>query len=306
MTYTMEFEFDIISYLESKEIEVHHAGEKNVTEGWIEITCPFPGCPDPSWHCGINLENPFFNCWSCGEKGHVTKLIREIEQCSWQKANFIFGQIDSSPSTGFEKDVQIQIEECSLPKGCVQKIPRLHRLYLQGRGFDPDVVTNKYELSFCETIGDWRFRIIIPIYMEGRLVCYTSRDITGLRRRHKHCTNTNAVIPAKECLYNIDTVNDRAVMVEGPFDTWRGGNKFIGTFGTECTKEQINLLRKKNVKSVFILFDSKAINEANKIAEQLSKFYPYPEHVEVLELSKGDPANLSEKQMQAIRKDIGI
>ena len=59
-------DFDIINYLENREIDYHKAGEKNVGKGWININCPF--CDDPSWHLGINLKSKFFNCYICEQK----------------------------------------------------------------------------------------------------------------------------------------------------------------------------------------------------------------------------------------------
>ena len=43
--------FDIISYLENRGVSYWTEG-KNVTDGWVNINCPFS--PDPSNHLGIN------------------------------------------------------------------------------------------------------------------------------------------------------------------------------------------------------------------------------------------------------------
>ena len=81
-------DFDIIAYLESREVEYHTSG-KNVTSGWIEINCPFCFPEDPSWHLGINLDTKLYNCYICGNKGSPINLIMEIDQCSFPKAKKI-------------------------------------------------------------------------------------------------------------------------------------------------------------------------------------------------------------------------
>lgn len=301
--------FDAISYFESREIEVHYPGEKNVSTDWIEIKCPFPLCGDPSWHCGISPDTEFFKCWKCGEKGHITKLIKELEHCSWIGAKLILDQFQDTSFGEPKRRIQIGSEECTLPKEATLDIPNLHRKYLRQRNFDPVAVATNYHLKFCYNIGNWRFRIIAPIFVDRDLVCFTSLDVTGLAKvKYKHCPNEQAVTPAKYCAYNIDTVKDVVVITEGITDVWRFGSGSVATLGIQFTRDQFNLLVfNSSIKSVFIMFDSdlQAVEQAYKLANWFRDI-PHIDHTEVIELSEGDPADLSEKDVLHLRREIGL
>jgi DNA primase len=108
----------------------------------------------------------------------------------------------------------------------------------------------------------------------------------------------------KECLYNIDTVKDTAIIVEGVTDVWRIGQGCVATMGLEYTTEQIKLLVDRGVKQAFVMFDSEsfAIRKARKLANSLSIFM----ESETIELSDGDPGELTINQVQEIRGEIGI
>jgi hypothetical protein len=59
----------------------------------------------------------------------------------------------------------------------------------------------------------------------------------------------------------------------------------------------------KGLKRVFILYDADAIPTAHKLAYDLTTIVP---QIEVLELSEGDPDNLTEKDVRALRKDLNL
>ena len=142
--------FDTIKYFESKEIEYKTSG-KNVTRGWIEINCPFCG-NDPSWHCGISPQK-LFNCYICGEKGDITKLVKQIENCSWRDAKIIVEQF-SEDITESLQGILPKKELLSIPSLSNSEPYKIHRTYLSSRNFNPDYLTRKYKLRFCYNIGE--------------------------------------------------------------------------------------------------------------------------------------------------------
>jgi 5S rRNA maturation endonuclease (ribonuclease M5) len=296
--------FDVISYLEDRGIEYHTSG-KNVSRGWVEIHCPFPYCDDPSWHCGINLTSKMFNCFICGTKGPITKLIKEIDGCSDAEANTTVGEFQDYSSTLSGEEPVTPASRVLLPREAAREIPDLHRRYLEGRGFDPDYLAEKYGLRFCHSVGDWKFRIIIPIRMRGRLVSFTSRLVVDTKGNpYKHCGNDKAVVPVPHCLYNVDSVRKRAILVEGVTDVWRIGDGAVGLFGIEVVAEQVHSLAEQKWEEAFVLFDpeSRAQEQAKKLAGQLNKFYPT--NVARYETKSGDPGEFTEKQVRDLRHDI--
>lgn len=297
----------MIQYFEDRGIEYHTSG-KNVSSGWVEVTCPFPYCEDPSWHLGINLTTKLLNCHVCGAKGPVTRLIRELEGCSEVEANTIVEEFQDKSYTYLEKESEVRSERVILPMEATEEMPSIHREYLQGRGFDPDYLIQKYGIKSCYNVGKWKFRIIIPIYMNGKLVAFTSRlMVEGVENPYKHCENKEAIIPVKECLYNVDSVKDTALIVEGVTDVWKIGDGTIGVFGIEVTQSQVLktfLLSREGLKRAVLFFDfgAQAQRRAEKFAALLAKYI----EVDIVEdtLGKGDPGDLTEKEVQELRLEI--
>jgi DNA primase len=299
-----ENKYDIISFLEDNEISFQKSG-KNVTTGWIEIQCPYEGCFDPSTHCGINLKSGLHHCWICGSKGGMEKLASKILGISYQKALDILSKYPANPSLLYEEESKTRdsLEEISL-EGFETELANIHRNYLENRGFNPKVLQKDYQLRCCYQTGKYPYRIIIPIIVKGKVVNLTARDVTGQQSpKYKNLSNQEAVIPMKECLYNIDSVDDKVVIVEGVLDVWRIGPGSVATMGTEYTSKQLSLLFHKKIKKVFVLYDSDAIKKAEKLSYALSTFVP---RVEVLSLEEGDPADMKIEEVNQLRKEIGL
>ena len=302
-----------IPYFESKQIDYHLPGEDNVSRGWINIQCPSPGCGDHNWHCGINLESGMFNCYICGNSGHFTKLIALLEHCSFSEAKIRFKTLLNTQSYRanlvqarclgkINTNIRLPLESSDL-------FSKLHLDYLQDRKFNSTKIIKKYHLKATSNIGKYKFRIIIPYFLQNQLVTFTSRDITGQGISYKDCPPEESIIPVKKTLYNIDTVKDRVLIVEGPGDVWKMGDGAVATSTINYSFKQIEMvkgLKNKGVKNVFIMFDAeeKAIQKADKLARELESVY---EQVEVLKLSSpGDPGEMTEGDVRHLRKELGL
>jgi len=291
--------YDIISYLEDRDIEYWTDGN-NVTEGWVNIQCVY--CDDDSNHLGINLspynDTHFFHCWKCGERGNITRLVSTIEHCSFIKAKSILEQYNTNTEYKKEKPTKVLKTLLELPHHTTA-IPPEHEKYLIGRGFNPQELIEKYGLVFSTYAEKYRFKIIIPIYMNKQLVCFNTRGLNN-KDRYEACPNEEAVIPIKQTIYNIDTVKDIAVIVEGPTDVWKLGDGAIATWGTAYAREQILLLAKKKIKLARVLFDpeSNAQKQANRLAQEIGGFIPT---VKVHELTNyEDPGKIPQDEAKQL------
>jgi DNA primase len=295
--------FDPIAYFEDRDIEYHTEG-KNVSRGWVNIPCPF--CDDPSWHCGINLESNLFHCWICGERGSVVKLIRQIEGCcSWTQAELILGRfltgsdIGAYKGIGREEIVDSRVSDKGLWPELAQDLASIHRRYLQNRGFDPDRLIEKYHLRGCLGTGPYKFRIIVPVFLGGQMVSFVARDVTGKQEpKYLACPDNRGIIPLRQTLYNIDTVTNRVVIVEGITDVWRIGDGAVATLGQAFTQEQVRLLVGRGVRGALVLFDSDAEERARQLAAQLSGFLP----TDIGLLDEGDPCDMDDESLREIRR----
>ncbi len=294
---------------------------KNVSRDWVEISCPF--CDDHSEHCGVSLQKQGFNCWVCGAKGSIFKLIMEIENCTYHQAkitvekfsdSLIYQPQEKTPAIG-------HTNRNIIPKEASSILPSLHLNYLRKRNFDPTHIQKEYKIMACDILGNFAYRIIIPIILNEVVISFTGRDVTGKQEnKYKNCPNELSQFSIKETIYNIDTVKNKMIICEGPTDVWRIGRGAVATMGVEYTTSQLVLIAQKEPKEIYILYDSDATktetygcrgelitkigpSKAEKLASAVSTFCS---KVEILELNEGDPADMSTEETTKLRKEIGI
>jgi DNA primase len=296
--------FDVKEFLDARGIISDPSG-KNVQEGWLGIECLW--CDDPSNHLGINLDTKGINCWRCPVKGTIIKLIMKIDSCSFSSALRTVRQFSHiSALTDRRSQGPEQLTEApdkvEIPSLAENRLLELHRNYLLSRNFIPDRIFEKYNLWCNGPLGDFRLRLIIPFFEKNRVVTYTSRDVTNKARiPYIHCSKEESILHPKDTLYNIETVDDTAIVVEGVTDVWRIGDGSVATMGHKWTSNQLVLL--KHLKRCFILFDTE--EEAQKNAKMLSyNLSIVVPDVNLLELREGDPADMSPDDAKSFRQEI--
>jgi len=287
--------FDLFGYLDSRGIEYHTSG-KNVSRGWVEITCPFD-CPDPSWHCGINLESKGFHCWVCGTKGNLIKLICQIEGCTRRQAVRILREFQAEVPSTPPSMQRFVVPEYPLPSEARDELLPIQREYLECRGFDPSLLQRKYGIKGTGIAGRYRYRIIIPVIMQGRIKGFVALSpLPSLQPKYLSSRNI------KRLVYNLDSVRgDTAVIVEGVTDAWRIGDGAIAIFGKNITSEQLRLILARKLKRVIVMLDGDATREAYKLASKLSPFlqtevWELPEHL--------DPDTLPPDALEEVRREV--
>lgn len=309
----LEETFDVEAYLEDSDFEIHYEGEKNVSRGWLNINCIFCS-KDPSWHLGINLTTKFYHCWICGESGPITKLIHEIEGFDtndWQSVFEILKEYQDYSIPELKQDIRYRNKDFCLPKNATKDLPDIHRKYLEGRNFDPDYLIDKYDVHGVYNIGDYKFRLIFPVYKQQTMVSFQTRDVTGKASSpYIGCDNEESIIPIKNTVYNIDNVNNKILVLEGVFDVFRMGDGAVATYGTDVTSTQVyelvKLSTEQNITMCYILFDAEpqAQLKANELGYALSCFDTM--EVEILCLDSGDPADLTDQEAREIRKELKL
>ena len=289
--------FNAKAYFTSRGIESIDKG-KNVTKGWVNTRCIF--CDDQSFHLGIS-KDLYYNCWRCKAKGSVAYLIQTIDHVEENQALDIIRQFSIFNPGVDTEPVSKPVASMEFPIGTTNLILP-HRSYLESRNFNSFELERDYGLKSSGPIGKYKYRILIPVIEQETMVTFTSRDASGvMEARWLSHPAEESLKSIKHCLYNVDTVTDTAIIVEGPVDVWRMGSGCIGLFGLAWTSEQIVAIRNLNLKKVSILFDgeSLAIQKAHELSYILSMFIP---KVNVLELENGDPGELSLEDVFHIRE----
>ncbi len=296
--------FDVLQYLDDKEIEVFYSGKNISTSGgWIGVQCPF--CHDHSSHGGINLVSKAYSCLRCGKKG-MLEFIQAIENCSKSAAWHITRKYQNIDCYMEAPEVQRSVK-VEMPDTISKDFAPVFKDYLLERNFDPDYIIDKYYLYSGGYVGFFKLRIVVPIILDREIVTFMGRDITNRADDpYRAYPLEKSKLSTKETLYNIDSVKDTVVIVEGILDAWRIGDGAVATLGTKFTSKQLRLL--KGVKNAFILFDSKKKDpDAEKAALRFAySLYGTVNHIEILDLDEGDPCDLTEGEVESLRKEIRL
>ena len=281
------------------------------TDNYININCPFHDNGIRGYKGGINLAGGFYHCWACNGSS-IEKVISELLHISFYEAKKVLEEystdtiIRSKLNRKVSKGNNIQ-----LPGNEIVKDSKAWN-YLLKRRFDPQYLIDTYKIKDGGLTGDWNFRIIIPIFVNGKIVSYQGRSIFSKEKckeldilRYKTLNIYDSVINAKYTFYGLDDCkSDWIVLVEGPFDRWRlGPNNILSTLGTSTSEQQIILLAERYKKVIF-LFDNEKIaqDRAKKYGQRLAGlgveveiFNPEFEH---------DPGDYSASEEAEVRGEL--
>ena len=159
--------------------------------------------------------------------------------------------------------------------------------------------------------GPWKDRVVIPIYIDQRLVTWTARSIHPTAEiRYRTLSKEKSVMPIKDTLWNYDEIWGNAtaedlVLVEGPFDALKLdfygkelGLRTTCMFGSSISDNQIDLLSTLMYRNLYILLDSGTYSNALGIQKKLAFLKP-----KIIQLPKGvaDPGNLTPDQIKTLR-----
>lgn len=298
---------DLIELFEENGVQVWRRG-KNVSYGWIGIQCVF--CDDQSNHLGINLRNYDCRCWKCG-KHKFSDVLRETLDISKSEAIQLAKEIDPSEiSEGDDDRVQYDSSmSIKLPPESVRRFPNQHYRYLKERGFPVLKTIREYRLRAVEHIGPYKFRIIIPIIYQGKIVSFTSRDITNQAQAKYKAAPASLYPNPKHFIYNADSVSEgaqSAVLVEGPTDVWRLGKGSISLMGVKAHGKQLVHLARKQIKTLHVLFDNDATGYRASVhlAKALRSFV---REVNIVSLTEAaDPGVLTREQGEIVMRRLGV
>lgn len=280
-------------------------GGKNVSAGWVGVCCPF--CGEQNFHLGVNLETKRYSCWVCTETGTLLKLVSVILGIPYSKAHDVL-----KPFRGhrYEAPIRELAPEIIYPTN-VRALSSKGHEYLRKRGFDSEELEKKYHLQETNVLSELRLpdhtqpfkcRIIIPIIMDREIVSYTGRDWTGKQDpRYQNAPLEASTLHTSECLYNLDTVRDRALIVEGPADVWKLGDETIGTLGVKFSHGQINRIIQKNLKRAVILFDDGAEAAAKSLYYTLA---PFITDLKVYTTIDIDPGEMNPIEAKKLKYDL--
>ena len=321
----MLYKFDVLKYLAERRLEP----ESRSAGRFAYLFCP--QCDDGSQrHLWIKVETGRWGCWkNRAHGGGPGRLVQFLERVSWHTATErvrqysrahipddqelpdLISEILHAPlsaSYSFEPD---QFPTLGLPVGAVPAWNSTDAMsYLFQRGFGTRDA-KEWGLHYCadssyETAVNseksikqryWR-RLMFPVHLDGRLISFQGRDITGCQSQPYLAPPVpDESPPINRTVYNVDRVHpDLVVLVEGVFDALAvGPANGAAIFGKELYPNQVELLYGVRPDLVVVALDEDATNDAERIAFNLKGI---TEEVRILPLPPGeDPASLGRARL---------
>lgn len=278
----------------------------------VNVNCPYCDTKSISFNLGFNPAGNYYHCWKSKHNYPIRQVLSTLLNVSESSIDNILVDYQGVGETLSEKKTS-NIKYLELPTNTFTKA---ERKYLKSRDFDPKYLYKKYHIVGGGIDGNWKFRIIIPVYYQGQLLSWTGRSILSKEKlkqleipRYKNLSIEKSVKNIKELFFNIDNCkSDTVVLTEGAFDVLRFDGNAICSMGTELTESQINLLASR-FRKIFILFDNEpeAQKKARKFGLQLSSIGIEIEVVNAYEdFGKNDMGECSREEINQIKRFINI
>ena len=284
-------------------IESAPRGNRHHRKGWMNISCPH--CSGAfGYYLGINIKGGYSSCYRCGYHwlpNTIAAVARvPINQAIQLIARYSTGEILQEYQEKINRKSKLDLP----PE--FERLSSIHWAYLKQRNFNPATARSHHLLGTCMR-GNYAMRIIAPIYLDGMLVSYQGRDVTGKQSlRYKACAAEDEVWPHQDTLYGIDDCKkDTVIIVEGITDRWRMGADSVAVFGIDWSASQARMIANR-FKKFFVIFDDEEAAQ-----EKALSLYHYLTarnlDGEIITLNTGgDPGELTDKTVIELKGDLGI
>lgn len=292
----------IANILRELEIDCWTEGN-NVSVDSVNVQCPF--CDDHSNHCGIFIDTTRFHCWRCRTTGSFEYLLSILTPFSENECKNIIQNFDTSFREStidqirgiLDKEVEIRkstkVEVIELPQYFEEIIlntdfPLLFK-YLERRKISLETIMGA-KCGICR-VGKYMNRMIIPVFFEGKPVAFQAADLTGLAEV-KYKTSNDEI---NNFLYNYDSIDKRAIIVEGILDAWRIGREAVASFGTHLTEPQRQLILDKKLDELIMCWDGEAYWDSREVVKFFEPFIPV---IKVVKIPDGeDPDSFGKEKI---------
>ena len=285
------------------QIETAPRGNKHQRRGWVNVSCPH--CAGNfGYYLGINIQYAYSSCYRCGYHW-LPKTIAAIARVPLDTAIKLIAQYSTGEVLQEYQEKINRNNSLTLPSE-FKSLSKIHWNYLKSRGFSAATARSNQLLGTL-MCGQYAMRIIAPIYLDGLLISYQGRDVTGRQdTRYKACAAEDEVWPHQDSLYGVDECKKKSVIiVEGITDKWRLGEDTIATFGIEWSATQARMIATRFEK-FFLLYD----NEEQAQEKALSLYHYLTARGldgEIINLNTdNDPGSLTDKQARELKGDLGL
>lgn len=266
-------------------------------------------CWDRKTKLAINVEKGKFQCWLCQYRGSAIRLVRDFEHISWEQAEeFLVSGTEHTPLSSvlaelsklnYTFDDKPPLYEIELPEYYEELHPSVYRIYRHyatiKRGLSWETIY-RHKIGYCH-FGPFAFRIIIPIYQQGKLVSFAARAVTS---KQEPKVRFPYKVEQSRILFNYDLASHQKEMVltEGIFQALRVGPQGVAVFGSKLSDAQMVLLSKAKAKRYTVMFDADkpgqrgGLRVYNRLRDQFGN-----KRVKLVSLPEGDPDEYEETEL---------
>lgn len=285
---------NLIEALDSHGIRWRKSGKPNN----IWMCCPYceerNETPDTRFRLGVDIATGKGNCFNCGwrdSRTAVIKLQQRLNLGEWVEKETV--------STKHYRPVRLPEDFTPLGKeqelrGDVWSIRA--RKYCLKRGIT-NAQLRRYKIGFSQS-GRYAYRIVIPIYCEGKLKGIVSRALLASQKpKYKNSVGDKAIFGLPKGEHS-----DGLVITEGTFDALAvdraAGDDYncVSALGHSLTARQIGYIEGYRTYILWLDPDAAGIKGTISMAEQLKVIG----HVKVVmpRVNDADPDELSEKEIR--------
>lgn len=215
----------------------------------------------------IDEKQAFVLCYLNKDKNKI-ETYEEVIEYTKPRELIEFKKIDDSDES---KDFMDYLLSRGFSKDDIDKTQPMHILHREHWKVN-ELLSHKYSIDEINLVKIHMNRVIFPLFHEGQMVGYVSRDITGKNK----IKVANADGNFRSFYYwNFDNTNgsEEIVICEGTFDAIKFGvNRGIAVLGSSMTEKQIDLmLTNKNLKKIYIGLDVGTELIKNKLFESIKE-----------------------------------
>ena len=253
---------------------------KQSTKGFYRGDCPFCG---GYFTFGANFEYGRSNCFKCDEgKTNLINVVKAIENIDTygEVLKLLNLQEDFAYTLhAFNKPESVDKKSMALPEG-YHRVDMGDNIYAKAarnyltktRGFNLKRLIN-LSWGYCDS-GPWAGYIIIPYYVMGKLVYFTSRRYMGSGPKFNNPKAEEYGIGKSQLIYNQDSLflYEHNYILESATNAVTLGTNTIALGGKAISSYQTWLILKAPTKRVSIILDRDAMEEAYVMALKLVNY----------------------------------
>lgn len=294
---------NLLEVLEARGIEFK---PHTTRENEVYLCCPFcierGETPDRRFRFGVNYVTGQAHCFNCGKKFREFEFLKKaltekLDTGEWQLAQ-------EAVKREAMKAPKVRLPDDFISLHGIKGKTHWDKValnYLHTRGVSPKQIEEK-NIGYS-MIGDLRYRIIIPVYYQGKLEGLVCRAfVRDLEPKYRNSLGNKT-------LYNVPKhIHETAVLSEGAFDALAIERAIIGgwdseaALGSSLTDRQLDILKDYKRIILYLDPDKAGVEGILRMGPQLMNLKKPVVEVVVPNLDGGpeyDPSVLSPREINA-------